>query len=515
MASDTLTSSNPGRTVSESADRARSASRVGGRWWRWGLLLAGGLVVVAVVATLIAGSAAPRESGVRLTHTIGRGDLVVTVTEQGTLESSNNTEIKCRVRGTGTVIWVIEAGTVVKPGDELVKLDQSAIEDKINQQKIAHQKALATHIQSETDVTVARIAITEYLEGSYRKERKTLEKDLAIAESHLRSAQNVLEHAQRMFRKGYVSQFEVESNEFTVTQSKLELEVKQTELDALERFTKPKELETLQSTLKAAEAKLASDKAALDLEKDRLDREEEQLQNCVIVADTAGMVILPSSAQWKETPDIEEGAVVREDQVLLMIPDLSQMQVKVGIHESKVDRVKPDMAAQVVLQDRTIHGRVFSVASVTRPAGWWTGNVVKYDTIIKLDASQGLKPGMSAEVEVTLARHENVLTIPVAAVVEDDNGHCCWVRTAEGSQRRALRLGDSNDQFIVVEAGVKEGDEVVLNPIAFVKEAQAGALRPLDETPRAGSEAESKAEANPSPPPAEGSGGSSSPHQAS
>ena len=51
-----------------------------------------------------------------LTHTITRGDLIVTVTEQGTLESSDNTEIKCKVRGESTVIWVIEGGTEVQAG---------------------------------------------------------------------------------------------------------------------------------------------------------------------------------------------------------------------------------------------------------------------------------------------------------------------------------------------------------------------------------------------------------------
>ncbi len=465
----------PNRSVPQAAEPR-------GRWWKRGLLAVSGVAAIALVAALIAGMKSPRESGPKLVHTIARGDLVVTVTEQGTLESSNNTEIKCKVKGASTVLSVIKAGTEVKPGDELVRLDTSTIEDKINQQKIVYQRALATHTQSETDVAVAKIGITEYLEGAYRSQLKTLEKDAAIAESHLRSAQNMLEHSRRMFRKGYVSQLEVEGYEFTVTQAQLELEVKQTEIDALERYTKAKEMETLQSKLKSAEAKLASDKAALDLEKDRLDREEEQLKNCVIVASTSGMVILPSAAQWKETPDIEEGASVREDQVLLMIPDVSKMQVKVGIHESKVDSIKPGMAAKVTLQDSTINGKVSSVASVTRPAGWWTGNVVKYDTIIQLDTTEGLKPGMSAEVEVTIARHENVLTIPVAAVVETEQEYFCWVKTGERPQRRSLQLGDSNDQFLVVEAGLQEGDQVVLNPIAFIEEAQSSALKPLDET---------------------------------
>jgi len=70
----------------------------GARWWKLGLLVIGAVVVVAIAATFISGAVSPSESGPRLTHTIARGDLVVSVTEQGTLESSNNTELKCKVR---------------------------------------------------------------------------------------------------------------------------------------------------------------------------------------------------------------------------------------------------------------------------------------------------------------------------------------------------------------------------------------------------------------------------------
>jgi multidrug efflux pump subunit AcrA (membrane-fusion protein) len=106
---------------------------------------------------------------------------------------------------------------------------------------------------------------------------------------------------------------------------------------------------------------------------------------------------------------------------------------------------------------------------------------VKYDTIIELPSVDGLKPGMSAEVEVIMDRHEDVLTIPVAAVVETADGDFCWVKTAEQIQRRLLQLGDTNDSFIVVKAGLKQADEVVLNPLAFIEQAQNELLRPIDE----------------------------------
>ena len=73
--------------------------------------------------------------------------------------------------------------------------------------------------------------------------------------------------------------------------------------------------------------------------------------------------------------------------------------------------------------------------------------------------------------------HENELTIPVAAVVETDEGAFCWVKTPEGASRRVLKLGDSNDVFVVVQGGLNEGEEVVLNPMVYLSEAEEDALK--------------------------------------
>ena len=73
-----------------------------------GVLMIGG---AAAAVALLPGSSAENQS--LLTHTISRGKLTVSVTEQGTLESSNNTEIKCKVRGFNLVTYVVPTGTVV------------------------------------------------------------------------------------------------------------------------------------------------------------------------------------------------------------------------------------------------------------------------------------------------------------------------------------------------------------------------------------------------------------------
>jgi HlyD family secretion protein len=475
--------------------RSRPQKSPGARWWKRALLVIGGLAVVAIAATFIPGAMSSRESGPTLTHTITRADLMVSVTEQGTLESSNNTEIKCKVRGWSTVTWVIEGGTEVKAGDELVRLDTKRIEDAISLQTTNTHTARATLERTKAEVAKAQIAIPAYLEGQYRSQMKSLERGETIAKTNLLTAQKMLGHSTKLFKRGYVTELEVEGNAFTVTQAELELKVIQTEIDVLKKYTKKMRMETLNGNLVANKYKLESDKAGLAMDQGRLDRAKEELENCIIKADRSGLVIYPSAAAWKETPDITKGATIRKDQVLLLMPDLSKMQVKVGIHESIVDRIKPGQATRVTLPDKTLDGKVSSVASVARPAGWWTGNVVKYDTIIELPSVEGLKPGMSAEVEVIMDQYTDVLTIPVAAVLETAEGDFCWVKTPEGVKRRTLQLGDTDDSFIVVKAGLKEGEAVVLNPLAFIDEAQDEVLKPLEqvkpnetESPESGNE---------------------------
>ncbi len=446
--------------------------------WIQRIAVAGGLAaVVAAVAPFLTSSLTTEDVGTRITHKIQRGELSVTVTENGTVESSNNKEIKCLVKGGSTVLWVIETGTIVQPGDELVRLDDSLIEENITRQQITVERAIANQIIAKSEVDVAVTNIEEYKNGTYLEERSAIEKEIFDAEERVKKSQLAYESAERMASKGMFGTLQLEGEQFAVESARKDLEMKKQRLTTLETYKRKKTMQGLESALAAAKARLAAEDASLNLETDRLERDREQLQNCVIKADASGMVIFPSAAEWKETPDIEEGAVVREQQTLLMIPDVSKMQVKVGIHESKVDQLSVGMPARVQLQDLILEGEVESIAEVTRPAGWWTGNMVKYDTIIKLESRAGLKPGMSAVVDVVLARHTDVVKIPVAAIVEGNEGFLCWLQTGQGIEKRKLQLGDSNDEFTVVKDGLAEGDVVVLNPLASIDEAQREALR--------------------------------------
>ncbi len=431
------------------------------------------LAVVATSAAMMRGSASSGQVGPRLTHRVTRGDLAVTVTEQGTLESSTNTEVKCKVRGGRIpILWVIPSGSVVQPGDELARLETHEFDERLsNVSKYVH--LIRSQVErSRANVARAELAVLEYREGRYPAEMKTLEKDLAIAESNLRAAQNILSHTEMLATRDYVSDLDVEEASFAVTQAALNVEVKTTEIQVLKDYDQAMELETLSGDLKASRAQHEAAKERYKSLSVQFKLCEGDLAHCVVRAERAGMVVYPTAEPWKHVPEIEEGATVHMGQTLLLMPDLANMQVKIGVDESTVKRVTPGLVARVTLPDKTLAGEVISVASVTGPAGWWNGNAVKYDTVIKLPSGERLKPGMSADVEVIVAEHDDVLIVPVAAVVAAEAGSFCWIRSRRGTERRVLQLGDTNEVFSVVLAGLEEGDEVILHPLAL-PDAQA------------------------------------------
>lgn len=457
------------------ASKGSSVKSAGQRGrWRRGVWLVAALVIVGVAAVvLVPDIGSSQDSGPRLTYRVRRGDLAVSVTEQGPLESAVNTEIKCRIRGKDIpIIWVIESGSRVKKGDELAHLETLEFEERVNNVSKNLFTAQAVLERSRANVARAELAVSEYLEGRYVTELKTMEKDLAIAESELRTARNMHAHAETMADRGYVSDFELEQGSFAVTQADLAVGVKKAEIKALQDYNKAMELQTLQGNLDASKARYEANKVRVASAEVQLALSKQDLEHCVVYAEEDGIVIYPTGKPWEYVPEIEEGATVYMGQTILLMPDLTQMQVAVGIEEEYIDRMEVGLKARVTLPNRTLEGEVSEVADVTGRTGWWNGNKVRYDTKIALPSIPGLQPGMSAEAEILVAHHEDVLTVPVAAIVEGVAGSFCWVKTADGFEQRQIKPGDTNDRFTIVEEGVAEGEEVVLNPLAL-KEAQA------------------------------------------
>lgn len=441
------------------------------------LLVCLGLAAFFLVPRLAGAKASSATAA--LLHEVKNDDLLITVTEEGNVESAQNVEVKCQVAGGSSILWIVEDGKQVKKGEKIVELDSSALEDSINTQRIAYEKARATKLQSEKNFSVAQISVREYLEGTYKQLLQDAEALITIAEENLRASKNSLDHSEKMFRKGYVSELDLEGSRFAVERSELELGSAKTARDVLMKFTKEKTLEDLRSQRDNAEAQMRSDASAFELEETRLKRLEDQLRNCTILAPQDGMVVYANERGGRfgqTTASIEEGASIRERQTILRLPDLDQMQVKVNVHESKIDQMQPGMRARIRILNNEFTGQVTSVANQPEPTSFFTGNVKEYATNVRVTDTSGtsdtLRPGMTAEVEILVAHLKEVATLPVAAVVEKRGKYMAWVDAGGEPEKRPLVIGLSNDEFVHIKDGVAAGESVLLNPRAIVKEAQ-------------------------------------------
>lgn len=445
------------------------------------LLVVGGVVLSSLAVLAAASSQLLNRNAAILdkqqaVYPVVRGMLLVTVTEDGNLESAANVDVKCQVLGGSTILWIVPDGSTVKKGDEIIRLDAATIEDQVNTQKIAFEKAQAARIQAEKEHSAAKIAVQEYSEGTYLKELKTLQAAVTVAQENMNSSKNTLDHTIRLARKGYVTALQRESQEFAVQRAQLDLDAAEMAVEVLEKFTRAKTLEDLTSKEATAEAKMRSELASLTLEESKLKRLESQVANSVIRAPADGMVVYANDMGrgprgGQQSAQVEEGATVRERQTLVRLPDLSKMQVKVVVHESKVDLLKPGMPAKIKIQDREFHGEVTSVANQPEAGSWFGSNVKEYAAIVRIEGQHaGLKPGMTAEVEIEVANLKNVIAVPVIAVVERGGKFYCWVRRNGAPKPVEVVIGASNTTKIEIKDGLVDGDEVLLNPRVFEAE---------------------------------------------
>jgi len=433
-------------------------------------------LVAAGMRTTLFGSG--KVTGNVLTEKVRRSDLIVSITEDGNVESAHNVDIKCEVQGGATILWLIPDGTFVNKGDELARMDSSLIEEKIDQQKIVVERAKALKIEAEKTFEAAKIAVQEYIEGTYIQSLQDLKAKATVAKENLETARNLLQFTNKMARQGYVTPLQRDAQAFAVQRATLDLQVAQTAIDVLEKFTKAKTLVGLESARDSAGARQASEQAAYDLEDDRLKKLVHQLEKCVITAPDEGMVVYANEALQQrrgssQMSPVEEGAIMRERQNIIKLPDLTKMQVKCTVHESKVDHLQRGMRARIRIQDHEYQGIVNAISNQPEPSDWFSGNVKQYAAIVSIESDPaGLRPGMTAAVEILVSNLKNVLSVPVQAVVEKRNKYYCWVDGTLGPDKRPVVLGMSDNARIEIKDGLKEGDDVLLNPRATVEEAR-------------------------------------------
>jgi HlyD family secretion protein len=191
-----------------------------------------------------------------------------------------------------------------------------------------------------------------------------------------------------------------------------------------------------------------------------------QVERCTIRAPHDGFVIY-ANEEMKNVV-IEPGTAVRQRQRLFYLPDLSKMEVAALLHESVVKEVGVGQSARVAIEGmsgRVLEGHVVALSQLPMQNQPWQSDIKYFVATVKLDdVPRGLRPGMSAQVEIRTVRRPDVLAVPYEALAVEGGQDVCYVARDDHVERREVRLGSATRDLLEVTAGLDEGEAVVLDP---------------------------------------------------
>jgi HlyD family secretion protein len=472
---------------------------------KWAVWLIAPLVAAAAMAAfwVLTGtrrSAAPTNSD--LLVTVNPVDLDIKIIKDGELQAVNNIDIISEVEGSTTIQTLVKEGTKVKKGDVLITLDSSAIKQKIEDTTLELQRAEAEvtnarelrEIQvttnaanleaAEVALTLAQLDIKQYKEGTYPQLLDNAKTDLDMARIDLKNAEEKLGQTRQLFTKGFVTATQVKDDELLVTKARNTVERAETALSVLTGYTHQSDMAAKENALSQAEQRVArtkrenaasmsqrnasvsSTEQQLAVLKRRMERYQHQFEACTIKAPADGLVVYATSSERFAESRIQEGATVRERQLLLRLPDSSSMKAVLRVAETQVSRLEEGMRARVkvVGMPQPLGATLTKISILADSGGRFFSDVKEFPVDLVLDETPaGLRPGMSAQAELFVDRAEGVLAVPLTTIFSAGPESFVFVREGEQHKPRQVRIGRTNETHAELRGdAVKAGEQVLV-----------------------------------------------------
>ena len=389
--------------------------------WLW----TGLIVLVAAVALGIAVAARGNTTKFEPSQ-LGKaelGDIARSVVATGKVQPITKVEVKSKASGIVTRLDT-DINAQVKTGQVLAQLDQQEILDQVAAQK-------ATLAAAESNARAAAASI-QY--------------DKVNAEApDLPMYKNTYERNLQMSKEGVVSQQSLDDaqQKYLAAANTRDKAVSQISVD--------------NSKLRQAEAQVAQAQASLK-------QLEEQLGYTTITSPMDGIIL---------SRDVEIGDAVSSILVLgstatlvMTVGDTAQVYVQGKVDESDIGKVYLGQAARIKVEsfkDKTFQGKATKIA----PLGVEKDNVTTFEVRVSIDNPGGeLKANMTANAEILLEEHKNVLTVPEQAVLYDKDRNASVEvpdpKQKNGRRKIDIKAGISNGTKTEVLAGLKSGDTVIL-----------------------------------------------------
>ena len=203
-------------------------------------------------------------------------------------------------------------------------------------------------------------------------------------------------------------------------------------------------------------------KISMENAQSSLENAQETLDDYSITAPISGEVVTKTA---KAGDKIEGGS----DGTLCVIYDLSYLEMTMSIDELDISDVAVGQEVQITAD--AVEGTTYTgVVTKVSVAGTTSGGITTYPVTVRIDETEGLRPGMNVDAEIILESAEDVLAIPSGAV---NRGNTVLITADSPSAANAVdqeapegyvyvevETGISDDSYTLVLSGLQEGDTV-------------------------------------------------------
>ncbi|MBU1676509.1 efflux RND transporter periplasmic adaptor subunit, partial [bacterium] len=247
------------------------------------------------------------------------------------------------------------------------------------------------------------------------------------------------------------------------------------------------QLEAAETNLSVDEARVAAAEARFNQAEASLDKARYDLDKVTITAPMGGVV---TRLNVEEGENAIMGTLNNPGTVLLVIADLATMEAEVDVDETEVVRIALGQAVGVEIDafpDTTFVGVVTEIGNspIYTSTGQSQQAVDFKVTVTLIDRIDGVRPGLSAEAEITVARADSALAVPIGAVVirewpprerrgrrptpgkaepdsvEREEREGVFVTTDDTVAFKPVKLGITGEEDFELLEGAEEGDRIV------------------------------------------------------
>jgi len=444
---------------------------------------------------------------------VRKGDLPITLVENGTLVAKESQKIVPQFRGHAKITFIVEEGKVVAEGDELCKFDTTELQQQIDQVQLDIAKSEADLATSKTELEIqekqnkqdlkkAQIALEKSEKDKEKYEKADVPQERRKNEITIKEMTTAAEKAGKKYKdskalfernKDFITQSELDQDQQDSERTAVALERAQVDRDIFEEYTLPMTTRDKQVAIedaqlgldtasKRAESTLRQKQVAVEQNEKRLKKmqdqhkeQQEELVKMVLKAPCPGIVIYGDPRYgWWDQNNFKVGGEIWGGNTLFTIPDLRIMQVKVQIHEADINKIKTDMVANVTMDTYaglTLNGKITKIAAIAAGAGNpWSGeqDVKKFDVEVTLEGTTKveLKPGISAKAEIMVDTRKDAIYVSLQCAFLEAGKQWCYALAADKKPaKREVKPGMSNESYIEILDGLQEGEQVLLyNP---------------------------------------------------